>query len=104
MKKVFTALSLVLLAGLAFADGGSKGDFRIIDGGLGIGPASSIYVTTTPATTYFIVDGNAGIGYATPTTKLYVNGTTTTTALNIGIGTASPTRLCIANNAVAVCP
>ena len=52
-------------------------------------------------------NGNVGIGTAqgtTLSTKLYVVGTGTfTTGLNIGIGTASPTRLCISNNAVATC-
>lgn len=49
--------------------------------------------------------GNVGIGSTTVPSKLYVVGTGYfTTGLNIGIGTASPTRLCIANNAMATCP
>jgi hypothetical protein len=58
-------------------------------------------------TTPFVIDstGNVGIGTLIVPSKLYVQGTGYfTTGLNIGIGTASPTRLCIANNAISVCP
>lgn len=50
--------------------------------------------------------GNIGIGTSSGVPNaLYVVGTPMfTTGLNIGIGTASLTRLCIAGNAVSVCP
>lgn len=49
-------------------------------------------------------NGNVGIGTSIPPNPLYIVGTPMfTTGLNVGIGTASPSRLCIAGNAVAVC-
>lgn len=42
------------------------------------------------------VTGNTGLGYATPNTTLYVNGTTylTGTLRAVGIGTTTPQELC----------
>lgn len=75
---------------------------------VGIGslsPGQKLDVQGTIRTIGIIATGNVGIGTTVAPNPLYVVGTPMfTTGLNIGIGTASPTRLCISNNAVATCP
>lgn len=59
----------------------------------------------TPVVSVRATNGNVGIGTSIAPNALYVVGTPMfTTGLNVGIGTASATRLCIANNAVTTCP
>ncbi len=77
-----------------------------VAGGVGIGAnVSSNYVIGAAPTSGLMVEGNVGIGSTVAPNALYVVGTPMfTTGLNIGIGTASATRLCIANNAITPCP
>lgn len=76
----------------------SVGNSYFPGGNVGIG-------TISAGARLSVIGGNVGIGTDVAPNALYVVGTPMfTTGLNIGIGTASPTRLCIANNAVTICP
>lgn len=76
-----------------------QGAFVVTNGNVGIG------TFTADGGRLIVKGGNVGIGTTTAPTALYVVGTGYfTTGLNVGIGTASPTRVCLANNAFVMCP
>lgn len=90
MKKALFLLSL-LFPSICFAGYKVDGSLLII-GGVGIGSTTaSPYVTTTPQTTMFVVEGNIGIGTLAPGARLDIR---TGGIRAVGIGTTTPELVC----------